>query len=100
MAEHFGGDIVVAADLTRVPRPDAPIVTPGKRLTVRAAPCGRRCRRQCVTTLDSGHSPCIRCGGLLVMQTLALVVAGGHTSSGTGIGGLVVLLLILWLLFR
>ncbi len=34
------------------------------------------------------------------MQTLALVLAGGHGGSGTGIGGLVVLLLILWLLTR
>jgi hypothetical protein len=34
------------------------------------------------------------------MQTLALVLAGGHGSSGIGIGGLLVLLLILWLLFR
>ncbi len=51
-------------------------------------------------TSDFGHSTRIRCEGLLVMQTLALVVANGHTSSGTGVGGLVVLFLILWLLFR
>ncbi len=34
------------------------------------------------------------------MSTLALVLAGGHTSSGTGIGALLVLLLIIWLLAR
>jgi hypothetical protein len=73
--------------------------TTGRAAPNVARPYGRRCRRQCVTISDSGHSACIRRGGLL-MQTLALVVAGGHTSSGTGIGGLVVLLLILWLLFR
>ena len=34
------------------------------------------------------------------MQTLALVLAGGHGSSGSGLGALLVVLLILWLLFR
>jgi hypothetical protein len=36
------------------------------------------------------------------MPALALVLAwsGGHTSSGSGIGALLVLLLILWLLLR
>ena len=53
-----------------------------------------------MTILDSGHSTGIRCGGLFVTQTLAFVLAGGHTSSGGGIGGLLVILLILWLVFR
>jgi len=33
-------------------------------------------------------------------QTLAFVLAGGHRSAGGGIGGLLVILLILWLVFR
>jgi hypothetical protein len=34
------------------------------------------------------------------MTALALVLAGGHGSSGNGIGALLVLLLIAWLLAR